>query len=82
VAPTTILVVEDDDSVRTIIDRTLSKAGYRVLLATCAAEGLEQLEHCAEHIDLVLSDIVMPGEIDGAQLAEIAATRWPTSRCC
>ncbi len=79
VAPTTILVVEDDDSVRTIIDRTLSKAGYRVLLATCAAEGLEQLEHCAEHIDLVLSDIVMPGEIDGAQLAEIAATRWPTS---
>ena len=77
--PTTILVVEDDDSVRSIVDRTLNKAGYRVLLATCAAEGLEQLEHSTEHIDLVLSDIVMPGEIDGVQLAETAAARWPSS---
>jgi PAS domain S-box-containing protein len=74
----TILVVEDDDSVRTIIDRTLNRSGYRVLLATCGAEGLEQLERCAAHIDLVLSDIVMPGEPDGVQLAEIVSARWPS----
>jgi PAS domain S-box-containing protein len=76
--PATILVVEDDAAVRTIIDRTLGKAGYRVLLASSAAEGIGQLERCAPQIDLVLSDVVMPGGIDGAQLAHIIASRWAT----
>lgn len=74
----TILVVEDDTAVRTIIDRTLEKAGYRVFLAASAAEGLEQLARCAAQIDLVLSDVVMPGGVDGAQLAGEIALRWPT----
>ena len=75
--PATLLVVEDDDTVRNIIERTLDKSGYRILLATCGTEGIAQLERHADRIDLVLSDVVMPGEIDGLQLAEIVAARWP-----
>ena len=77
-APASILIVEDDAAVRAIVQRTLQLSGYHVLLATCGAEGLAQLESHADGIDLVLSDIVMPGEPDGAQLAEIAADRWPS----
>ena len=75
--PAVVLVVEDDAAVRTIIDRTLKKAGYRVLLATSGTEGLALLGQEAAAVDLVLSDVVMPGGVDGAELAERVAARWP-----
>jgi len=76
-APATLLVIEDDAAVRTIVDRALGEFGYSVRLATNGAEGLEQLERGADAIDLVLSDVVMPGGLDGGELAEMVATRWP-----
>jgi len=56
----TILLIEDDDAVREIARRVLSKAGYAVIEARY---GSEALDLAAEHpgIDLVLSDVVMPG---------------------
>ncbi|MEW6721239.1 MAG: PocR ligand-binding domain-containing protein [Thermodesulfobacteriota bacterium] len=64
----TVLLVEDEDSVRKIIDRILSGNGYRVILAR---EGGEALSISAEHagpIDLLITDVVMPG-IGGRELA-------------
>ena len=72
----TLLVVEDDESVRTIIEHTLRRAGYRTLLARNGAEGLERLASPAT-IDAVLSDVVMPGGLSGTQLAAEAARRRP-----
>jgi CheY-like chemotaxis protein len=75
--PATILVVEDDDSVRTIVDHTLRLHRYHVAAVRSAAEGLARLAQDGPPIDLVLSDVVMPGGISGAQLAEEVAIRWP-----
>lgn len=55
----TILLVEDDESVRLVVRRSLDKAGYRVLEAGNGVEALEVLEG-HEPIDLVVTDAVMP----------------------
>ncbi|MCA9583151.1 MAG: response regulator [Myxococcales bacterium] len=61
----TILVVDDSRTVRSVVERTLSRAGYRVLLA---ASGREAIEHAkGEKLDLVLVDLVMP-EMAGSDL--------------
>ena len=63
----TILVVEDMDPIRQAITAALAKAGYNVLQASNGTEGLELA--LAEHPDLLLVDIIMPG-IDGLELVE------------
>ncbi len=57
----TVLVVEDEESVREIAKRVLSEKGYRVLLARESEEGIRIFQEHKESIDLVLSDVVMPG---------------------
>lgn len=66
-----ILVVEDDDLVREFVCNQLLVLGYRVLSASNAAEALEILRS-DEKIDLLFTDIVMPGELNGRQLADEA----------
>jgi two-component system cell cycle sensor histidine kinase/response regulator CckA len=63
-----ILVVEDEDPVRTIVMRTLQAQGYEVLGARDGREALRELEEIGGAVNLVLSDIVMPG-MGGRQLA-------------
>ena len=65
----TILVVEDEASVRDIIVKTLEKAGYDVLVANGARHAIELATPSDRRIDLLLSDVVMPG-IGGVELAE------------
>jgi len=62
-----ILLVEDEDMVRAVAERALTRAGYSV---TTASDGQEALERASkiETIDLVLSDVVMPG-MDGPTMA-------------
>ena len=60
--PRTILVVDDDDSVRRVIEFTLQEDGYRVVTAVDGLGGLERLQ--AERIDVVITDVRMP-EMDG-----------------
>lgn len=64
----TILVVEDEPRVRRIAVARLSDLGYRVIEASGAAEALSIVEQTAD-IDLLFSDVVMPGGMDGAALA-------------
>src|SRR5882762_5925763 len=71
----TVLVVEDDPAVRRIVLRQLREFGYRVLECDRAATALELLQR--EPVDLLFTDIVMPGGLDGIALARMAVERWP-----
>jgi len=57
----TILVVEDEIAVRNVMTRTLEDAGYEVLTAQSAADAIAVALRHDQHIDLVVSDVVMPG---------------------
>ena len=70
-----VLVVEDNEALRRVVTRQLGELGYRVLAAENAAAGLELLDR--RSIDLLLTDIVMPGGINGRELARRARQRWP-----
>jgi two-component system CheB/CheR fusion protein len=70
-----VLVVEDNEALRRVVTRQLGELGYRVLAAQNAAAGLELLDR--QSIDLLLTDIVMPGGINGRELAHRARQRWP-----
>ncbi len=67
----TILVAEDDDRVREVTVEMLREAGFRVLSASDGAAALQTIEREAG-IDLLFSDIVMPGGLDGIALARAA----------
>jgi CheY-like chemotaxis protein len=70
-----ILVVEDDADVRAYVVETLGSLGYHVLEASGASEALQLLDQ-HQAIDLLLTDVVMPG-VNGRRLAEEAKQRHP-----
>jgi CheY-like chemotaxis protein len=71
----TILVVEDDESLRSYTTEILAELGYRVLAAQNGASALQVLE--GNQIDLLFTDVVMPGGMNGRQLADEAVRRRP-----
>ena len=73
----TVLVVEDEPAVREIAVSILSDLGYRVLEAADGEEGLSVFEARAPEIDLVLTDVVLPGALRGRELAERVAAIKP-----
>ena len=75
----TVLVVEDNEMVRDITRQMLERAGYRVLTATEESEVLRLANDMASPIDLLLTDIVMPG-MNGYDLAERLRTQRPSLR--
>jgi CheY-like chemotaxis protein len=74
-----ILVVEDDALVRKYVIGQVQSLGYRVLAAGNASEALAIIDS-AEKIDLLFTDIVMPGSINGCELAIEALNRRPLLR--
>jgi PAS domain S-box-containing protein len=72
----TVLIVEDDALVRTYVIAQVRALGYRTLAATNAAEALALIDGDAP-IDLLFTDVVMPGTINGRQLADEARRRRP-----
>ncbi|HET9621342.1 MAG TPA: ATP-binding protein [Kofleriaceae bacterium] len=71
----TVLVVDDDDDLRRAVERMLRRAGYTALSAASGASALELARHHPGAIDLLLTDMVMPG-MPGQQLQrELAAIR-------
>jgi CheY-like chemotaxis protein len=75
----TILVAEDNPGLRRIVVRQLREAGYRVLEAADAEAAMAVIDS-TESIHLLLTDIVMPGAMDGRDLARIAVARRPELR--
>jgi hypothetical protein len=73
----TILLVEDNDKVRVFAHRILTHLGYHVMEAADATEALEHIQQ-HEDIDLLFTDIVMPGEFDGIGLAKQACSQLPS----
>ena len=70
-----ILVVEDQPSVRAVAVRQLENLGYAIVEAGDVGEALALLER--ETVDLVFTDIVMPGGLTGFDLAAEIEARWP-----
>jgi len=75
----TILVVEDEEDVRSSTCAILSALGYQVLEAADAA-GAVAIVESGRHIDLVFSDVVMPGPVSSLQLGEIVRTHLPQAQ--
>lgn len=73
----TILLVEDNPDLQKVTQIAIRSAGYQVLTCSNADQALEYLES-GESIDLVVSDVVMPGEYSGIDLAEYIAQKFPT----
>jgi two-component system, cell cycle sensor histidine kinase and response regulator CckA len=74
--PHTILLVEDEPSLRKLTRRTLAECGYTVSEAADALEAIEIARRSDPPIDLLLTDIVMPG-MSGAELAAELSSRCP-----
>ena len=74
-----ILVVEDDDQVRTVVSKGLPRLGYEVLVVRNAEEALALVDKHPGRIDLLLTDVVMPG-LSGPQLADRLTARRPETR--
>lgn len=68
-----VLVVDDEEGIRLLYKEELEEEGYDVELASSGEEALERLE--ADHIDLVLLDIKMPG-MDGIEVLRKVKERW------
>jgi PAS domain S-box-containing protein len=75
----TILVVEDDDDVRAYTVECLRELGYRVLEAHDGPSALRLLQRQSEPLDLLFTDVVMPG-MSGRELADEARQHQPTLR--
>jgi PAS domain S-box-containing protein len=74
----TILVAEDEQAVRTFVERVLSRAGYRVLAAANGPEALA-VASTLPHLDLLFTDMVMPG-MSGRELAAHLSATHPAAR--
>ncbi len=75
----TILLVEDDQNVSALVSRALTKAGYEVLVAADGPHALDAMRAFERPIDLLLTDVVMPG-MNGRELAEQVVAARPGTR--
>jgi PAS domain S-box-containing protein len=73
----TVLVVEDEAVVRHVVCRVLKQYGYRVLEAADGDKALAVWDQHADEIDLLFTDVVMPGSLNGAQLGQALLAQKP-----
>jgi len=72
----TVLIVDDEPAIRMLIGEVLEELGYLVLEAQDGASGLKHLQGKGR-VDLLVSDVGLPGGINGRQLADAALALWP-----
>lgn len=72
-----VLIVDDEPLVRDTVSELLSGAGLSILEAKNGVEALEVLNKRAHAVAVLLTDIRMPGGMDGIDLARIAQRAWP-----
>jgi DNA-binding response OmpR family regulator len=77
----TILVVDDEVLIRMALSDYLQECGFKVLEAGTASEAIAVLKASESPIDLVISDVVMPGEMDGFGLAQWIRASQPGLPC-
>ena len=77
--PAKVLVVDDELTVRALIEQYLERLGHRVVSAASPSEALAVVERDSEPADLLLVNVMMPGR-SGRELAEDIAQRWPDIR--
>lgn len=75
----TAMVVEDDVMLRTTVTRHLEDVGLDVVEAGSGDEALAKLED-GHPVDLLFTDVLMPGNIDGLHLAQDVLARWPETK--
>jgi two-component system, cell cycle sensor histidine kinase and response regulator CckA len=75
----TVLLVEDEESVRQLVKETLESRGYKVIEAENGEAALEIASNCKEPIQLMITDVVMPG-ISGRELAQQLAKSHPSTK--
>jgi two-component system, cell cycle sensor histidine kinase and response regulator CckA len=75
-----VLVAEDEEPLREMVVEVLRSQGYTVLEAASGVHAIEIWEHSNRQIDLLVTDMVMPGGILGAELAERLAEKSPGLR--
>ena len=73
----TILVVEDEAAVRNLVGRILGRLGYTILAAASGDEGLAVLETADPPVDLLLTDVVLPGSLQWNELSQAALALHP-----
>ena len=75
--PRTVLVVEDEVLIRWVIAEHLRDCGYRVIEAGSGDEAIDILRRTALTVDVVFTDVQMPGSIDGFALAQWVRRQQP-----
>jgi PAS domain S-box-containing protein len=75
-----ILMVEDDVEVRASVSAQLKSLGYDVAEAADGESGLAQCAAATRPFDILLTDVIMPGRLNGRQLADDVIRRWPSTR--
>lgn len=76
----TILLVEDEENVLRLVRGLLTNSGYAVLVASSPQVAIELEQDCQVGIDLLVTDLVMPG-MNGHELAERLMARRPGLKC-
>lgn len=71
-----ILVIEDDDDVRKVVRAALKSKGYEILEATNVDQAIDLATSNCGHLDLVLTDLIMPG-LNGRKIAQRITERDP-----
>lgn len=77
-AQPSILVLEDDEIIRSLMVDVLEEFGAQVISFPSADEGMIFLERSSDPVDLIVSDIQMPGLLNGYDLSRVVAHRWPS----
>jgi signal transduction histidine kinase len=73
----TVLLVEDEDMVRIYAAEQLRQLGYQVIAAANAQEAMERIADVNGCVDLLFTDIIMPGHVNGRKLARDLTTTYP-----
>ena len=72
----TILLVEDEAAVRTMVTTVLERHGHRVIVATTGTQALDLADAADPPVDLLITDMVLPG-MQGPEVAALIRSRWP-----
>jgi CheY-like chemotaxis protein len=80
--PLTVLVADDDEGIRALLQMALPLFGLTVLVAVDGEEAIETYRRLSSTIDLVLLDVQMPPGMDGPEAAPILRTLNPDLRFC